>query len=186
MPTMGRKGQKMSVLKNVNVKSTPQRERTLGRSDEVKNSAGGFVFAVNDAERLRRFLILGVEGGTFYANEKKHMEENVKFLTDLISKDENLVLAEAVRVSDEGLAYSNSPAIFAVAAVMSFGKNKRAAREAVVKICRTATHMYEYAQYIDNLSGWGRAKRESVQDWFNSKTLDQLAYQAVKYRSRTI
>lgn len=173
----------MSVLKNVNVKSTPQRERTLGRTDEVKNSAGGFVFAVNDAERLRRFLILGVEGGTFYASEKRHMEENVKFLTDLIAKDENLVLAEAVRVSDEGLAYSNSPAIFAVAAVMSFGKNKRAAREAVVKICRTATHMYEYAQYIDNLSGWGRAKRESVQDWFNSKG-EGLAYQAVKYRNR--
>ena len=42
----------------------PQREPLAGReNDMVRNSAGGMVFPVDDFTRLRRFLILGSEGG---------------------------------------------------------------------------------------------------------------------------
>ena len=177
----------MSILTTVSTKSTPQTQRTIGRTDEVRNDAGGYVFEVSDQQRLLRFLVLGVDGGTYYVTQKQRLEDNVDFITGLISKDEALVLREVVRVSDEGLAYSNSPAIFTLAAILAFGKDKTAARAAVEKVIRTATHMYEFAQYVENLGGWGPAKRKSVTGWFANKDFrGNLDYQAVKYRSRKI
>lgn len=170
-------------LKTLN-KNSSQRERTLGRTDEVKNNAGGFVFEVSDKDRLERFLILGTDGGTFYVKEPQHTRDNADFLIKLIEKDETLVRETAVDVSVKGRAYKNNAAIFTVAALMVFGKDKAAAVQAVNSVCRTATHMYTYAQYIENLGGWGKAKRRSVATWLESKDAVGLSYQAIKYRQR--
>lgn len=35
-------------------RETPQTERTLGRTDEVRNSAGGYVFEADARQRARR------------------------------------------------------------------------------------------------------------------------------------
>ena len=41
------------------------------------NNAGGLgTFKVTDLVRLRRFLMLGAEGGTYYASGQKHTLEN--------------------------------------------------------------------------------------------------------------
>lgn len=165
--------------------ATPQRKRTPGRTDEVKNSAGGYVFPVEDKQRLERFLILGTTGGTYYVGEQKLTKENVKFLRDLIKRDEALVLETVIDVSVNGRAYKNSPAIFALAVLLSEGSNKAATRAAVPQVCRTGTHIMEFAAYLNDLGGWGRAKRGAIADWFLSFTPDKLAYQAVKYRSRS-
>lgn len=165
---------------------TPIHKRTPGRTDEIQNSSGAFVFKVSDKDRLERFLILGTDGGSFYAGERKLTEQNATFVKTLIGKNERLVVDTIVDVSDNGRAAKNSPALFALALVFTYGKDKAYARQAVNKVARTSTHLFEFAQYIDDLGGWGRAKRASVADWFVSKTPEQLAYQAVKYRSRTI
>jgi 60 kDa SS-A/Ro ribonucleoprotein len=98
--------------------STPQRERTPGRTDEVRNNAGGFTFKVNDKDRLERFLILGTDKGTYYVGQTKHTAQNVKFLRDLIKRDERMVVDTLVDVSTNGRAVKNSPAIFALALVI--------------------------------------------------------------------
>ena len=41
----------------------PQTERA--RPDQVVNSAGGYVFAIDDMKRALRFLIMGTAGGTY-------------------------------------------------------------------------------------------------------------------------
>ncbi|WMI33731.1 Ro-like RNA binding protein [Streptomyces phage Patelgo] len=164
--------------------ATPQTKRTPGRTDEVKNNAGGFVFKVDDKSRLERFLILGTDKGTYYVGEQKLTAQNVTFLKDLVRKDERLVVDTLVDVSVNGRALKNSPALFALATVMTEGKDKAYAREAVQKVARTSTHLFEYAQYIDDMGGWGRAKRRSVAEWYENKSIDTLAYQAVKYRQR--
>lgn len=164
--------------------ATPQTKRTPGRTDEVKNNAGGFVFKVDDKSRLERFLILGTDKGTYYVGEQKLTAQNVTFLKDLVKKDERLVVDTLVDVSVNGRALKNSPALFTLATVMTEGKDKAYAREAVQKVARTSTHLFEYAQYIDDMGGWGRAKRRSVAEWYENKSLDTLAYQAVKYRQR--
>lgn len=164
--------------------ATPQTKRTPGRTDEVKNNAGGFVFKVNDKSRLERFLILGTDKGTYYVGEQKLTAQNVSFLKDAVRKDERMVVDTLVDVSVNGRALKNSPALFALATVMTEGKDKAYAREAVQKVARTSTHLFEYAQYIDDMGGWGRAKRRSVAEWYENKSIDTLAYQAVKYRQR--
>lgn len=164
--------------------STPQTKRTPGRTDEVRNNAGGFTFKVDDKSRLDRFLILGTDKGTYYVGERKLTDQNVKFLKDMIRSNERLVVDAAVDVSTNGRALKNSPALFTMASVMADGKNKAYARAAVQKVARTSTHLYEYAKYVDSLGGWGRAKRRSVAEWYENKSADDLAYQAVKYRQR--
>lgn len=161
---------------------TPQTEQADPR--QVENSAGGFSFKVGDADRLRRFLVLGTDGGSFYANQKNLTKENAKFVIDLIGRDEALVRETTVAVSDAGLAAKNSPALFVMALLFTHGTDKAASREALPKVARTSTHLFEFAEYINGLGGWGRAKRGAVADWYTDKSAEQLAYQAVKYRQR--
>ena len=162
--------------------ATPQTQRTPGRTDEVRNNAGGFVFKVSDKDRLERFLILGTDGGTYYVGERKFTEDNVAFVRKMIKRNERLVVDTIVDVSVNGRAYKNSPALFALALVLAEGQDKAYAREAVQKVARTSTHLFEFAGYVDDLAGWGRAKRKAIAEWYESKDAGSLAYQAVKYR----
>ena len=164
--------------------ATPQTRRTPGRTDEVKNSEGGFVFAVNDKARLERFLILGTDGGTYYVGERELTKQNIDFLKKLIASDERMVVDTLVDVSVNGRAYRNSPAIFTLALVLTEGKDKAYAREAVNKVVRTGTHLFEFTGYLNDLAGWGRAKRKAVASWYEDKSDVQLGYQMVKYRQR--
>ncbi len=54
----------MSYLKRYRTNRVPQWEPLPG---QVENSAGGHSWAVDEWTRLRRFLILGSEGGSYYA-----------------------------------------------------------------------------------------------------------------------
>lgn len=164
--------------------ATPQGQRTPGRTDEVKNNAGGYVFKVSDLDRLRRFLILGTEGNTYYVGAREQTEQSIDFLKKMIAADEAAVLREVVDVSSNGRAYKNTPAIFAMAALLTFGENKAENKAAVNKVVRTGTHLFEFTNYLKALGGMGRAKRSALAGYYTSKTAEQVAYQSVKYRSR--
>ena len=166
--------------------ATPQTKRTPGRTDEVRNNAGGFTFAVSDKDRLERFLILGTEGGTYYVGEQKLTKQNATFVRSLIAKDERLVVDTLVDIAVNNRAAKNTPSIFVLALLLSEGKDKTYLRatDAVNKVVRTGTHLFEFCTFIDSLGGWGRAKRSAVAGWYEGKTADQIAYQAVKYRQR--
>jgi 60 kDa SS-A/Ro ribonucleoprotein len=158
----------------------PQSEQADSR--QVKNNAGGYTFTVDDKVRLERFLILGTEGGTYYSGEKELTKDNANFLKALIERDESLVIETVLEISTTGRAFRNSTAIFAVAALFSYGKVKPSVL--VRQVCRTGTHLFEFARYVELLGGWGRAKRRAIAEWYQHKTPDSLAYQVVKYRQR--
>lgn len=172
----------MTALRNVNRHTTAQSDKA--RSDQVKNYAGGYVFSAADNDRLTRFLILGTDGGNYYVGEKEITESEVQFLSHLIKKDEASVLSTVVSISDSGRSYRNSAAVFALAMLFVDGENKAATRAAFDKVVRTSTHLFEFAQYIENLGGWGRSKCNAVSDWYENQDADKLAYQLVKYRQR--
>ena len=172
----------MSALRNVTRKESVQ--TTKAAPGQKKNSAGGYSFVIDDKSRLERFLILGTDGGTYYSTESEITEKSVKFVTKLIKKDEELVRSTLVAISDEGRAYRNSPAIFTLALLFTDGKDKAATRAIFDKVVRTSTHLFEFAQYIENLGGWGRSKRNAVASWYENRDADKLAYQLVKYRRR--
>lgn len=155
---------------------------------QVPNNAGGFTFEVSDKDRLTRFLILGTDGGTYYVNEPQLTEQNVDWLIGLIQTDPELVLNTTVEVSHSGRAYRNSAAILVLALLFKHSaktyKEQGFLHNSLPMIARTSTHLFEFAEYVELLGGWGRAKRNAVAAWYQSKTADSLAYQAVKYRQR--
>lgn len=171
------------ALGGINTKRTAQSQQADAR--QVKNNAGGFTFTVSKWDRLERFLILGTDGGTYYVNQKDLTNQNVDFVKNLLKEDSKEVIRRTIDVSDNGRAKSNSPALFVLALAMNTdGVDKKNVSDALQKVARTATHLFEYAQYLENLGGWGRAKRNSIAEWYGSKSPVQLGYQAVKYRHR--
>lgn len=173
------------ALKNIKTSTeTDQRTPALGKN-QVRNNAGGYVFKVTDETRLDRFLIMGTDGGTFYQSEAALTEQNAAFLTGLITGGSEALVRERVReVSVAGRAKSRKPALFAVAALLTFGEDKAQTRELFQEVVRTGTDLFTVSTYIKNLGGWGRAKRGAIKDWYESKDTDALAYQMVKYRQR--
>lgn len=170
------------ALRNYVNREVPVSEPLNNR--QVATNAGGYAFEVTPKVRLERFLILGTDSGTYYVNEMDLTKQNVDFLRKMIKEDENLVRDTAVSVSVDGRAYRNDAAIFVMAMLLAEGKNKSATVDAINKVVRTGMHVYQLAEFINSLGGWGRAKRTAIAGWFLSKTPDQLAYQAVKYRQR--
>jgi 60 kDa SS-A/Ro ribonucleoprotein len=170
--------------RNAQALATPQTVRTPGRTDEVQNNAGGFVFKVSDKDRLERILILGVDGGTYYVGEQKLAKNAVDFMKAYIVSNEREFIDTVVAVSEGNRAAKQSPSIFAVALALSEGSDKAYARAAVQKVVRTSTHLFEFAEYVKAFGGWGRSKRGAVADWYEGRNAGSLAYQAVKYRQR--
>ncbi|HEU5075710.1 MAG TPA: TROVE domain-containing protein, partial [Polyangiaceae bacterium] len=61
---------------------------------------------------------------------------------------------------------------------------RKAAFAALALVCRTGTHLFQFAESVQHFRGWGRALRRGIARWYNDKTEDALAYQVVKYQQR--
>jgi 60 kDa SS-A/Ro ribonucleoprotein len=171
-------------LATINLRRTPQSEQADPR--QVTNHAGGYVFAVDPMTQLRRFLVLGTTGGTYYAGQRELTQENAGVVLDLARTRGVEVVAEVVKISAEGRAPKNDQAIFALAAVLGVGdvEAKRAADVALPLVVRTGTHLFQFTSYLEQFRGWGPVARRAVSRWYEGKDAEALAYQVVKYRSR--
>lgn len=172
-----------NYLKQHGKRQVPQSEKL--RKDQKLNEAGGYVWKVDPWTLMRRFLILGTEGGSYYATEFKATKDAAKSVRKCIEEDGVRAVKEIVEISDLGRAPKNDPALFALAVAISEGdkETKRAAAEALPKVARIGTHLYHFVAYAETMRGWGRTMRWAVSNWY-SKNPEQLAYQAVKYRQR--
>lgn len=169
--------------------STPVPQSEAAHPKQVANSAGGFSFQVDDFGRLRRFLVLGTEGGTFYTGERALTLSNMAVVDRCLAADPKRAVTEIVDVSTGGLAPRNSQAIYALAVAASHSdpRARRAAEEALIRVCRTGTHLFEFMRFMGTISpgrGWGRGRRRALADIIYRLGEDRLALQAVKYRRR--
>ena len=173
----------MSYLKRFGAHRAPQSEPLPG---QVPDSAGGHAWVVDTWARLRRFLILGSEGGSYYASERTLTRENAQAVEACVREDGPRAVAEIVRVSAEGRAPKNDPALFALALAAGVGDTdtRRAALEALPRVARTGTHLFQFVAFVEGFRGWGRSLRRAVGRWYAAKPVDVLALQAVKYRRR--
>jgi 60 kDa SS-A/Ro ribonucleoprotein len=163
---------------------TPQKEQADPR--QVKNSPGGYVFEVAGEDRIKRFLCLGTQGGSYHIKETALTKENAAVVIDW-AKNRSSELVEIVHeISVEGRAPRQNPSLFALAAVFAFGDDngKSHATAAFNDIVRTGYDLFLFAGYADQFRGWGRALRRAVADWYTSKNVNDLSYQLVKYRQR--
>ena len=173
----------MSYLKQHGTRRVPQ---WAPREGQVPNSAGGHAWAIDAWARLRRFLILGSEGGSYYASEWTLTRENAQAVEACIREDGMRAVAEMVRVSREARAPKNDPALYALATAAGVGDidTRRAALEALPQVARTGTHLFQFVLYVEGFRGWGRSLRRAVGRWYAAQPVEGLAYQAVKYRQR--
>ncbi len=164
---------------------TPQSQPIPG-TEQVKNSAGGFCWSIDDWKRLDRFLILGTEGGSYYASEQELTIESANAALRCIKADGERVVKQIVAISTQGRAPKNDSALFALAIAAGMGDEttKKAALAALPLVARTATHLFTFLEFVQGFRGWGRGLRRSVSDWYNGKEAGPLAYQLVKYRQR--
>jgi 60 kDa SS-A/Ro ribonucleoprotein len=173
----------MSYLKRHGAPRAPQ---WIPLPGQVPNSAGGFAWAVDGWMQLRRFLILGSEGGSYYANERSLTLENARAVEACIREDGPRAIAEIVRISTDGRAPKNDPALYALALAAGADDldTRRAALAALPQVARTGTHLFQFAAFVAVFRGWGRALRRAIGNWYAAQPVDALAYQAVKYRQR--
>lgn len=174
----------MDILAGINLRSTPQTEKADPR--QVANNAAGFTFAVTPDVRLRRFLVLGTEGGTYYVGAKELTKDNAAVVLDFARNRTADLVREVVEISTAGRAPKQHPALFALAAAASLGNDdgRRAALDALPLVARTGTHLFLFARYIEQFRGWGRGLRRAVGNWYSAKEIEDLSYQLVKYRQR--
>src|SRR6185436_9841963 len=126
----------MSYLKRHGTRRVPQWAPLPG---QAPNSAGGFAWAVDVWARLRRFLVLGSEGGSYYASEWTLTRENAQAVEEAVREDGLRAVAEIVRVSTEGRAPKNDPALYALALAAGADdlETRRAALAALPRVART-------------------------------------------------
>lgn len=168
------------------IAGTPQMQPQPGKA-QVENSAGGFLYALDDWARVDRFLILGSEGGTYYVAEAQLTRDNAQHLTKMVKTDGVGVACRVIDISVAGRAPKQDASIFALAMCAGWGDDETrrlALAEGLPKVCRTASHVLQFAAYIEQFRGWGRGLRRAVAAWYNAKPVDELAYQVVKYQNR--
>jgi len=168
-------------------RETSQTRPIAGReADMSANAAGGYAFDLDDWARLNRFLVLGTESGTYYTDERELTAASAVAVERCVQADGPRAVHRIVEVSNSGLAPRNDAAILALAVAAKQGDEgtRKLAFASLPSVCRTGTHLFQFAAYIDATGGWGRGARTAVGSWYQSKDASQLAYQLVKYRQR--
>ncbi len=166
-------------------KATPQYAPIPG-SNQIPNSAGGYAWQLDPWQRLMRFLVLGTEGGTYYITEQSLTRDNARGALRCLAEDGPRFVRMVVDVSENGRAYKNDPAVFALALACAAenGETRQMALAALPRVVRTGTHLLHFAAYVDGLRGWGRGLRRAVGNWYTGKSDEQLAFQLAKYQNR--
>ena len=152
----------------------------------VSNSAGGHSYPVDDMTRLRRFLILGSEGGSYYADERKLTLENAAAVKRCIENDGPKAVYEIAYISRHGRAPKAGPPLFALAMAATYGHlgTRELAFGYLPQMARTGSQLQMFIDYIGTMRGWGRGLRRAVGEWYTRRPVKQAVYQTVKYRQR--
>ena len=74
-----------------------------------------------------------------------------------------------VDVSVGGCNPKHQSVIFALAACSAAADadTRSLALAALPKVCRTGTHLFLFAGYVEQFRGWGRGLRRAVADWYS-------------------
>jgi 60 kDa SS-A/Ro ribonucleoprotein len=171
----------MAYLRTINTR------RNL-RDNETLSHNLGIVSKADIWTQLRRFLILGTEGGSYYQSEHKLTIQNIKAVADCLGEDAGRTVHEIMSISDAGRAPSNDPAILAlaIASISDEVLTRQLAWGVFGSVVRTGTHLLHFVAYRKALGGTGcYSFKRAIERWFTKlDDEDKLTYQMVKYQSR--
>lgn len=185
-------------LAAVGLTATPQTQPIPGRTDQVRNNAGGYVFAKDLFTKVEDFLILGTTGGTYYITEDRLTVDNAGWLVRAVQADGARVvrLIEDVSAARPPRAPKNRAAVFALAMVFACGDPAAVqdAKAAFPRVVRTTDHLSMFFGYAKQLRGkaagpgtslvTGRALRSALASWFLAGEVNAVAWKACKARQR--
>jgi len=187
------------ALARISAVMTPQRLPLAGR-DQVRDAAGGYVFASDLWTQVEDFLILGTAGGTYYVGEDALTVANAGVLLRAIAEDgPRLVeLITEISTARPARAPRPRPCVFALAAAAAHGDaaTVQAVKAAFARVVRTTDHLAMFFGYWKNLAGKpaagksgsspviGRAMRTALASWFAAEDVHDVAFRAVKARQR--
>jgi 60 kDa SS-A/Ro ribonucleoprotein len=152
----------------------------------VANHAGGFVFGLDAWKSFERFLILGVDGPTYYVDAQELTRANADVVMRVVAEDGLRAVAAVVAVMSAGRAPKVQPALFALAVAASSeqAEVRTAALSALPEVARTGTQLFQFVTYAQQFRGWGRALRTAVGAWYLDRSPQSLARQLTQYRQR--
>lgn len=165
-------------------KATPQTQKADPR--QIENAAGGKVFQVDDLGRFTRFLVTGVESGTYYVSAPALAASNAAFVRDFVQRAPEAAINEIVAVSTDGRAPKQQPGLFALAVATAADdmETRRAAWAALPLVVRTGSSLKTFVKYRRLFGSLqNRMAERAIGEWFNGP-LDRVAYQMAKYRNR--
>lgn len=185
-----------SYARHFNPTAIPQTESIPGTA-QVPNSAGGYAWAVDDWERLRRFVVLGADGPTYYASARTLTRENAEAVLRCVAADTARTVETIATLSEAGRAPKNDPAIFALALAAACGPPgaRALAFAALPRVCRIGTHLFHFMRDYEALRPAGakggraatgrysRSVRRALAAWYQ-RDAEEVAFQAVKYGAR--
>ena len=187
----------MNALKEV-FGNKPVTEPIFGREDQMtQNNEGGYSFKLDNWKRLERFLVLGTDSGSFYANARTLSIENARVVLDCLSEDLNKTIDLIEELGTGNRVIKQNTVLFAFAMALSYGlmkdrptnldiawRDPERAKEILSKIVRKGTHLLNFVGMLHDMRGFGRSIRNIINHWYLSKDTRRLAYQCLKYQSR--
>lgn len=173
----------MTAISRTLAAKVPQTEPLDER--QVKNSAGGFVYAIDPVDHFDRFLLLGTAGGTYYASERKLTREGMALCARLARDLPCDKYASRVMIAGNA-APKRTYAIYAIAAALIHGDEhlRSLAPTMAREVCKTGTDVFELASYVKGSRGWGATVQKTFNEFLDEKDAKALGLWAVKYRSR--
>lgn len=175
----------MSLNLKTSLGPTPQSKKADPR--QVKNSAGGYTFTLDPLKQLERFVIIGVDSGTFYATPQKHTDANLDMVRAVVADRPKDAVDLIHRVSTKNLAVKVDPALAALAVVLSSPDHatRKLGYSVFADIVRTGSHLFQILGYLKQTGrGWSSGLKRVVQAWYTGKSGHNLAYQLLKYQQR--
>ncbi len=133
-------------------RDVPQSEPLDDR--QVLNDAGGFVYEIDDMQRLRRLIILGNSASTYDVARDELTVADAECVLRLLADGRGAdIVREIVAISTEGRAPKQSAGVFVLAMVARLGDmpSRRAALAALPAVCRTASTLFEFVQRCKEL-----------------------------------
>lgn len=170
------------ILKKRN--ETPQSQFIPGREADMKeNLAGSVSFKANKWTALQRWLLTGSMFDGYYQGKEEMTEANIRLLKELITENPSKVAAEIIDASRKGISV-HTP-IFALTFLsMGEGESKKFFKNSFKEVIRTASHLYEFMNYVKSYRGKGSVIHSAINQWLNDRSVSDLEYQFLKYQSR--
>lgn len=164
---------------------------------QIPNNQGGYVYKLDDMERLRRFLIIGAEK-TLFCGEKRLSRENAACVDRLIAAGRGVEVVQKIKevsLKRQNIRQDSLLMAYAICARSDDRNTKTAAYALLSEICRIPTHLFMFIQFCEDESrgenaergtGWGRAHKRAVCKWYSrfEQNPEKLARLITKYRAR--